>query len=259
MRLVFLGDLMKKTKRLLPLYIIMVYCIFALSGCSSANYEGKDLVDKAKKLHTELEAAHIQVEDITDGHNTDRPPVQEIWYRFQGDVMQYMYIGRDLETGEEYYEFNNGTELDTWHTGDTEWTFAVKGSEDYYSYSRAKRHYFADGELLLNDYPSAVRSAEVKNEVGGIKRVLIQYDDAKISQYEQMSGVTDYSQEYWTDNIFDSNVIVDNGQCYSLIVSYSKDGKKYSYYISIAFPDPSAPIERIEPPALSGEITETEQ
>ena len=162
-------------------------------------------------------------------------------------------------SGEEYYEFNNGTELDTWHTGDTEWTFAVKGSEDYYSYSRAKRHYFADGELLLNDYPSAVRSAEVKNEVGGIKRVLIQYDDAKISQYEQMSGVTDYSQEYWTDNIFDSNVIVDNGQCYSLIVSYSKDGKKYSYYISIAFPDPSAPIERIEPPALSGEITETEQ
>ena len=237
----------------------MVLCVFALSGCSGADYEGKDLVDKAKKLHTEREAAHITVQDISGGHHSDRPPVQEIWYRFQGDVMQYMYIGRDFETGEEYYEFNNGTELDTWHTGDTEWTFAAKGSEGYYSYSRAKRHYFADGELLLNDYPSAVRSAEVKNEVGGIKRVLIQYDDAKISQYEQMSGVTDYSQEYWTDNIFDSNVIVDNGQCYSLIVSYSKDGKKYSYHISIAFPDPSAPIERIEPPALSGEITETEQ
>ena len=251
---------MKKHVRTFLIYIIMVCFTVTLSGCGGANsYEGKDLVDKAKTLHTELEAAHITVQDIRDGHHSDRPPVQEIWYRFQGDVMQYMYIGRDLETGEEYYEFNNGTELDTWHTGDTSWTGVAKGSEDYYGYSRIKRHYFADGNLLLNDYPSAVRSAEVKNEVGGIKRVLIQYDDAKISQYEQMSGVTDYSQEYCTDNIFDSNVIVDNGRCGSLIVSYSKDGKKYSYHISIAFPDPSAPIKRIEPPALSGEITEPAQ
>ena len=101
----------------------MVLCVFALSGCSGADYEGKDLVDKAKKLHTEREAAHIQVEDMISGE-----VVQDITYRFVGDVMQYMYIGRDPETGEEYYEFNNGTELDTWHTGDTEWTFAAKGS-----------------------------------------------------------------------------------------------------------------------------------
>ena len=243
-------------KRLSLIYIIMVCCIAALAGCSfGGNYEGKDLVDKAKRLHTELEAAHIKVEDRING-----VVVQEIWYRFQGDVMQYMYIGRDFETGEEYYEFNNGTELDTWHTGDAEWSFVAKGSEDYYSYSRAKRHYFADGALLLNDYPSAVRSAKIINEVGGIKRVLIQYDDAKISQYEQMSGVTDYSQEYWTDNIFEGNgVIIDNGQCGSLLVSYSKDGRQYSYRISIETPDPAAPIERVEPPALSGEITETAQ
>lgn len=250
---------MKYFKPLLPIYIIMVCFILSLSGCSLTNsYEGKDLVDRAKKLHTELEGAHIEVTD-----KVNDIVVQEIWYRFQGDVMQYMYIGRDPETGEEYYEFNNGTELDTWHTGDRGWTGVAKGSEDFYSYSRAKRHYFADGNQLLDDHAAAVKSAKIINEVGGIKRVLIQYDDAKIAQYEQMSGITDYSQEYFTDNIFNSNVIVDNGQCGSLFVTYSRDGKKYSYHINIDFPAPSLPIERIEPPALSesnaGEITEYTQ
>ena len=247
------GEIMKKLKRLIPIYIIMVCCIVAFAGCGGGSYEGKDLVDKAKKLHTELEAAHITVSDKMSGD-----VLQEITYRFVGDVMQYMYVGRDLDTGEEYYEFNNGTELDTWHTGDTQWTAVAKGSEGYYNYSRAKRHYFADGELLLNDYAAAVRNAKIINEVGGIKRVLIQYDDAKIAQYEQMSGITDYSQEYWTDNIFNSNVIVDNGQCGSLFVTYSRDGKKYSYHIKIDSNDPAEPIERVEPPALAGNTENTQ-
>ena len=229
------------------IYTIMVCCILALAGCANS-YEGKDLVDKAKQLHTGLEAAHIEVEDIRGGHNSDRPPVQEIWYRFQGDVMQYMYIGRDLETGEEYYEFNNGTELDTWHTGDSEWSFAAKGTESYYSYSRAKRHYFADGELLFNDHAAAVTGSEVTYPFD-VPLVHLTYDADKIAQSPEMAGVTEYEQYY---------TITDDGTCW-LEVYYTQNGEKRDYSTMVLYQDPADPIERIEPPALSGEITETEQ
>ena len=245
-------------KRSLLLYIIMVCCVIALSGCRlNGGYEGKDLVDRAKKMHTELEAAHIIVEDISKGRYANEQPVQEIWYRFQGDVMQYMYIGRDLETGEEYYEFNNGTELDTWHTGDTEWSAVAKGSEDYYSYSRTKRHYFADGELLLNDYAAAVSSSEIREEPSTCATfastvVHIEYDDDKLSQYGSMAGITGLVQEYRSYDTGDFGFMED------FITGYTKDGVQYKYLMRINQTDPSAPIERIELP-ISSEITENEQ
>ena len=239
---------MKIMKRLLPLYIIMVYCITAFTGCSGANYEGKDLVDRAKKIHTEQDAAHITVSD-----RTTYEVLQEITYRFEGDVMQYMYIGRDIETGREYYEFNSGNELDTWQTGDYGWNAVARGSEGYYNYSRAKRHYFADGDLLLNDYSSAVKSAEIRNEAGGLKRVCLQYDDSRIAQYEQMSGVTEYREQYEFDPVFH------DGQCINMLVTYQKDGREYSYEIDIEYCDPEEPIKRVGLPAVSGEITENAQ
>lgn len=226
----------------------MVCCVLALSGCANS-YEGKDLVDKAKKLHTEREAAHIQVEDVTGGHNPDRKIVQEIWYRFQGDVMQYMYIGRDLETGEEYYEFNNGTELDTWHTGDTSWTGVAKGSEDYYGYSRIKRHYFADGDQLFNDHAAAVKTSELTYPFD-VPFVRLTYNADMIAQAPEMAGVTEYEQYY---------TFADDETCFAMEVCYTQNGIKYDYGTMVLYQDPADPIERIEPPALSGEITETEQ
>ena len=69
---------MRKLRQLLiPIYIIIVYC---LSGCSSPAYEGKELVDKAAKLHTELESAHIVLMDNLTGET-----LQEITYRFSGE------------------------------------------------------------------------------------------------------------------------------------------------------------------------------
>ncbi len=233
------------------IYIIMVLCVFALSGCSSSNgYEGEDVVDKAKQHHTDLEAASISVQDRNTGII-----IQEIDYRFVGDVMQYMYIGRDADTGEEYYEFNNGTELDAWHTGDSEWSFAAKGTENYYGYSRAKRHYFADGALLLNDYASAVKSASTKYERGDtkvVKVVKIEYDDAVISQNEQMKGVTNYRQEYWID------VTQGRSECDSCYVDYTKDGKTYSYWIRMESRDPEEQIQRAEPPELTEAVENTQ-
>ena len=230
----------------------MVYCVTALSGCSSVSYEGKDLVDKAKQIHTELEAAHITVSDNNTGD-----VLQEITYRFEGDVMQYMYIGRDTETGEEYYEFNNGTELDTWHTGNSGWTAVAKGSEGFYNYSRAKRHYFADGALLLNDYPSAVVSSEVHNEAGGGKTIRLRYDDDRLYRYQSLGDVTGMEQTYMINNTPGEPGYM------TLQVSYTRDGDTFEYRIVRTQTDPSAPIERIEPPALSegisSEITENVQ
>ena len=230
---------MRYLKRLVSVYIIMVFCIFAVSGCAgTVNYEGKELVDRAKQLHTELEAAHITVTDEISGI-----VVQEITYRFVGDVMQYMYIGRDAETGEEYYEFNNGTELDTWHTGDTAWSFAAKGSDSYYGYSRASRHYFADGAWLLDEHISAISSAEMGN-FNANKWVRLKYDDAKISGYETMTGVVGYEQSY----TFEEN---DTGYCYALAVNFTRDGREYRYVTMIGYYDKDKPVERIEPPTLS--------
>lgn len=236
------------------IYIIMVCCAVALSGCSGG-YKGKDIVDKAKQIHTALESAHIIVEDIRD--EQERPPVQEIWYRFVGDVMQYMYVGRDADTGEEYYEFNNGTELDTWHTGDTAWTGVAKGSEGYYNYSRTKRHYFADGGQILDDHAAAVKESEVSDEAGGGHIVRLRYDDSALSAYPSMEGVTGMEQFYSLNNS-------DAPIGYMILnVSYTKDGVFYKYRIRRVGTDPDKPIERIEPPALtqgvSGEMTENAQ
>lgn len=230
---------MRYLKGLVPIYIIMVFCVFALSGCAgTVIYDGKELVDRAKQLHTELEAAHITVTDEISG-----TVVQEITYRFAGDVMQYMYIGHDADTGEEYYEFNNGTELDTWHTGDEKWSFAAKGSEDYYGYSRASRHYFADGARLLNDYAAAVKSAEARDDIGGRKTVSVSYDDSIISQNEQMTGVSDYSQAFG---------LTEKGRCDEVYINYNTDdGIHHRYCVRISEADPAAPVERIEPPALA--------
>ena len=233
---------MRIPKRYIVLYIIIVCSLSVLSGCGfSGSYEGKDLVDRAKKLHTGLEAAHITVTDEISG-----TVVQEITYRFAGDIMQYMYIGRDAETGEEYYEFNNGTELDTWHTGDTSWSFAAKGSEGYYNYSRAKRHYFADGDWLLDEHISAISSAE-QGSFNANKWVHLRYDDAKLSQYETMTGVTGFEQGY----TFEEN---DTGYCYALAVSFTRDGREYRYVTMIGYYDKDKPIERAEPPALTENV-----
>lgn len=250
---------MKNHKRLFIIYIIMVYAVLSLSGCAgTANYDGKDLVDRAKTLHTELEAAHITVREYVRDEGTKvsgadfaaAPVVQDITYRFVGDVMQYMYIGHDTSTGEDYCEFNNGTELDTWHTGDSSWAFAAKGSEGYYNYSRVKRHYFADGGMLLDDHISAVTTSFVSVAEDGRTLVFIGYDSDKISGNEQMTGAADYSQGYYVDT--------DTGYCDEQQIQYRKDGRIYIYDIRISAADPDSPIERTEPAALA-ENTENAQ
>lgn len=220
----------KLRKLLIPIYIIIVYC---LSGCSSPAYEGKALVDKAAKLHTELESAHIILMDGLSGET-----LQEITYRFSGDVMQYMYIGYDPETGKTYCEFNNGTELDRITLPeDTEWTCVSKGNEGYYGYSRAARHYFADGTMLMADYDMAVSDTHIIEEK--LYRTLyLRYDVDKLSQYSALAEAGEFS-EFGMEFTFDTD-----GRCRQVWNVYTlSDGTKHSYGIWINPRDAALPIE----------------
>ena len=223
--------LRKFKKLLIPVYIIIVYC---LSGCSSPAYEGKELIDKAGKLHTELESAHIVLMDNLTGET-----LQEITYRFAGDVMQYMYIGYDTESGKTYCEFNNGTELDMITLPEeTEWTCVSKGNEGYYGYSRASRHYFADGARLLADYDMAVSGTHIIEEK--LYRTLyLEYDREKLSQYSALAELGEFS-DFDMEFTFDTD-----GRCREFWNGYTlADGARYSYSIRINPRDSALPIER---------------
>ena len=221
------------------LFIIII--VSSLCGCAGGfGYEGKELVDKAAKLHTALDAAQITVhDDILD------IDAQYIAYRFTGEVMQYMYIGREEEEDgslREYYEYNNGTELDRITLPDeSEWSFVTKGSADYYGYSRISRHYFSDGEKLFSDYDAAVKSALTVPDAGGT-RLSLEYDEEKLSLYQSLAGVSGYSAYF----VFDGE-----GYCTRFSSSYTMDGKKRGYTVTIRRLDPSREIPREEPQVIS--------
>lgn len=224
-------------KILFVLYIIMVYA-FMVSGCAANyNYDGKELVDKAAALHTELESADISVFDDESGNL-----VQKITYRFVGDVMQYMYAGYDAESGKTYLEYNNGTELNSKTLpDDSEWAFSTKGDENYYNYSRISRHYFADGAQLFNDYEAAVSETFVLHKEDGTTELAIEYDLTKLSQYSTLAAYGNFS-EFREIYSFD-----ENGRCRMFSDVYTaEDGKRYSYTIKISPRDEKIPIERTE-------------
>ena len=164
--------------------------------------------------------------------------------------MQYTYYGYDADTGDNYYEFNNGTELNTHHSGDEGWEFTAKGSEGYYSYSRAKRHYFADGDQLLNDHAAAVSGSEILRETGqegeDIVILHLDYDNVRLAQYGSMEGITDMTQEYLWDvsDAHEDEKAAMNRLCDYMKISYSKDGERYVYYVGFSGTDPNEPIER---------------
>ncbi len=206
-----------------------------MCGCARKeyNYEGKELIDKAAQLHTEFESAGVSVysDDLTDK--------QMIMYRFEGEVMQYMYSAQI--DGKTYYEFNNGTELNCITLPDeTEWSFTAKGSEDYYSYSKASRHYFADGAQLFTDYEAAVSGSEITESDDAIN-IRLNYDLEKLSQY---SALAEYE---FTDFSMDFFILKEDGRCTSFRNKYTlADGTSHTYQVNMRERDVNEPIERIE-------------
>lgn len=217
----------------LSIYIIIVY---TLCGCGNfISYEGKDLVNKAAALHTEKESATLVVMDNLTGKS-----VQRIEYRFVGDVMQYMYIG-ELD-GKTYYEFNNGTELNYITIPDeTDWSFTSKGKEDFYSYSRVSRHYFADGAQLFCDYEGAVKESVI-NRFYDVDILKLTYDLDKLMQYSSLASYGKFS-----DFVVEFNLDHETGECKRIRTKYTLENGEKSDYTVIFLPrEASEEIKRTE-------------
>lgn len=212
-------SVVKKTKAVITAAVLTAFC-----GCSfqTVEYDGKEELEKARALHTALESATVTLTGGTDG---DNEYVQQISYRFEGDVMQYIFHanGKD-DNGEpaEYYEFNNGTEIDfATLPDDTEWHYYAKGDENFYSYSRSSRHYYADGAQLFSIFEKAVSSTERDGNT-----ITFLYDDRKLTNYDAFYGleISDFAMIYTFD---------DNGQCVEFANRYTLDGSEYYYNVAI--------------------------
>ncbi len=200
------------------------------------------MVDKAAELHTDLESASVLMV------NTKTFELEQyIEYRFEGEVMQYMYMGCDEGAGVAYYEYNNGTELNyITLPEETEWSFIAKGNEGYYSYSKAGRHYFADGKQLFNDFEAAVISSEI-TEHAGVDLKLI-YDLNKLAEYSAFAEYGKFSDFNMT---FHFNP---EGYCTQIVNDYTlSDGESYGYKIDIYQRDSSEPIVRTDVDTLIAE------
>lgn len=229
-RLYVLVKMMKKIKSLI--YIIIVCLGLGSCGQKVNNYEGKELIDRAAEIHTSYESASVSV---SEGGET----AQYIEYRFEGEVMQYMYYAHI--DGKSYYEFNNGTELNYITLPDeTQWSFSAKGSKDYYSYSRASRHYFADGAQLFTDYEGAVSDSEI-TEKDGQTVIKLSYDLEKLKQYsalKEYGEFADFSMTFYINNKL--------GCCTMFTNNYTlTDGTSHSYTVMAFRRNEDLPIERV--------------
>ncbi len=222
---------MKKTS--LFIYIIIV-CL-SLCGCANEiDYTGKSDIEKARKLHTELDSATVRVTDKISG-----TVVQEIEYKYVGEVMTYMYTGR--ADGVTYYEYNNGTELNMMtQPGQTEWSFVAKGDENYYSYSKSAPHYFADGEQLFATYPTAISSVSVTDYDEGGKCYVYMYNVETLKKLDSFKNMGDISQ-------FIMNYEINSdGYCIEIENQYAMDGVEYHYVTEILDMNGYSEIARAE-------------
>ena len=207
-----------------------------LCGCAqTVDYDGKEEIEKARGLHTGLESASVS---LTGGQNGGEDVTQEITYRFAGEVMQYLYHGTQKQSDgivKEYYEFNNGTEIDFIDLPeDTEWDYYAKGSDGFYSYSKASRHYFADGAQLFSVYEGAI--IETKRDGNTLTFI---YDPRALVQYESFRGIdiTDFTMTYEFNN---------EGYCTEFSNTYTVDGDVYDYNVTIADMNSVSEIKRPE-------------
>lgn len=177
----------------------------AVTGCSlggSAYYgiSGYAEAAKAKTLHSQLESGHISVVDNAAGEVTEE---FTFMYRSDGSLI-YSYIGNDGERV--YYEFHNGSEINSRCDGDTDWSYIEPGSEDYYVYTKANRHpCTAEGAIALNAY--AITDSKVEETEGG-QKITFYYDASQLAaSMADMGSLDSFESTVWLNG---------EGYCYRL-------------------------------------------
>lgn len=219
------------------IFFVVLFFLLFCAGCAAADYDGRAELERARALHTERGGATVIMTNDRTGE-----VVQRIDYLFVGEVMTYMYMGAREDT--RYYEFNNGTELNKIALPDeTEWSFIAKGSEGFYSYSKASRHYYADGARLFPVYEAAINGTERTGNT-----IRFSYDEAKLSEqyaaFADMGKFSDFTLSYTFDEA---------GYCTEFTNAFTRDGTESCYTVTIA--ERTEPITRTE---VFGERTEEE-
>ena len=176
-----------------------------VTGCSfgdSAYYNilGYAEATNAKTLHAQLDSGHISVVDNSTGEITEE---FTFMYRPDGNLM-YSYMGSDGETV--YYEFHNGSEINTRYKGDAQWEFIDRSSEDYFVYTRTNQHpYTAEGVIAVNAY--AITDSKAEEVDGGWK----------VTFYYNASQLADTLSDIGTLDSFESTIWLNGeGYCYRL-------------------------------------------
>ena len=180
--------------------------VLAMTGCGfssdSAYYsiEGYPEAANAKSLYAQLDSGHFYMQDNATGSITEE---FTFLYRSDGNLM-YSYMGS--EEGVVYYEFHNGSEINSRYADEDNWSFIQQGDEDYYVYTRTSRHpYTAEGLISVNAY--AVTDSKVEETEEGLK-ITFYYDASRLAAALAEIGELDsFESSLWLNG---------EGYCYRL-------------------------------------------
>ncbi len=228
---------MKYGKALKPLSGIIL-ALLILCGCTNLLGENYSEASEAKKLYSQLNSGHFYMRDNQSGEIT-----QEFTFMYDNeDTLHYFYMAKDGE--DVYYEFHNGSEMNYKHKNDKEWTGVTYGSDDFYVYTKEKKHPYTDqGVIAVNAY--AVTEAKVEKREEG-KKVDFKYDASKLSDAfsdaSEMGELKSFESTLWLNN---------KGYCYRLDQKgvFEKEGKEETSDFSL-FIDKMNEIEEIERPQV---------
>ena len=196
----------------------------AVAGCSfsdSAYYNilGYAEAANAKALHSQLDSGHIRMVDNSTGNITME---FTFMYRSDGNLM-YSYMGSEDDV--KYYEYHNGSEINSCYEGEEEWEFIESGGEDYYVYTKSNRHpYTSEGLISVNAY--AITESKAEEVEDGVK-ITFYYDVSQLAELlEDMGELDSFESSLWLNK---------EGYCYRLDQLAEFDGGEtvsdFSMYI----------------------------
>lgn len=164
-------------------------CVCLLSGCSSDDVEGGELIKEARKAYTSLNSAVVTMTNEQTGEVE-----QTFTFKYdEKDVLMFSYYGKSDST--EYAQYNNGAESFTYDNG--KYSHCTRGEDDFVQYTRAVTHPQADEGLLIYD-PDCISDASVTEE-DGITHIKHVYDVEKIAAQAESGEVTGFEADYYFD------------------------------------------------------------
>ena len=198
---------------------LIALATMAILLCSCAKRaEGYEIIKNARKEYTKYDSAKIIVTNDLTGQVS-----QEFTFKYEGDVLTYVYMGAG-ENGEIYYEYHNGDELHIYEQG--EWAVYMKGDGKYQSYSRRNPHSMA-GEGVFLFVNKAIDEARIEEIDGGTKIEYI-YDAKELSRQmsRQLKEIGDI-QSFEISFILNSDGHIEQMRQISTLIKTDENGDEH--------------------------------